>query len=51
MDAGILVAIFFSLFTSVGLWALQPKADAEKARQRRLAEHQMNARLLRMNIS
>jgi hypothetical protein len=44
--AGLLVAIFLALFTSGKRWS----AAQDKARARRMAEHRMNARLLRLDI-
>jgi hypothetical protein len=54
MEAAVFVAIFFSLITAFVLafvlcghdW----KAAEEKARERRMVEHKMNARLLRFNL-
>ena len=43
---GLLVAILFSLF----LWGKEWRAAEERARERRLAGHRMNARLLRLDI-
>jgi hypothetical protein len=45
-----LVAIFVAVFLPMLLSATQWKAEQDKARARRMAEHQMNARLLRLNI-
>jgi len=54
MDAAILIAIFASIFLPLmALWSTTGKqwSDAQdRARERRLAEHRMNARLLRLNI-
>lgn len=44
--ASISVAIFLPLMLSAG----QGRAAEDKARERRLAEARMNARLLRLNI-
>ena len=48
------VAIFFSLFAAIVLPLIMSgkewKAAEEKARARRMAEHRMNARLLRLDI-
>jgi hypothetical protein len=54
MGAAIFVAIFFALFVAI-FFALimsgkQWRAAEERARARRMAEHRMNARLLRLNI-
>jgi uncharacterized protein YpmB len=43
---GIFVAIFFSIITAFDLSGKQRSA----AQDRRIAEHRMNARLLRLNI-
>jgi len=43
---GIFVAIFLSLIVSGKHWT----AAQDRARARRMAEHRMNARLLRLNI-
>jgi hypothetical protein len=57
MDMGAAVAIFVALFVAIFLPFLllimsgeQWKAAQEGARERRMAEHRMNARLLRLNI-
>lgn len=42
--------IFFALFIAAVLSGKDAKALQEKARARRMAEHQMNARLLRFDI-
>ena len=42
----LLVAIFLPLLTLGKQW----RAAEDKARERRMAEHRMNARLLRLNI-
>jgi hypothetical protein len=46
MEAALFVAIFFPLIMSGKQW----KAAQEKARARRMADHRMNARLLRLDI-
>jgi hypothetical protein len=43
---GIFVAILLQLFMSGKQW----RAAQDRARARRMAEHRMNARLLRLNI-
>ena len=43
---GTFVAFFLPMILSGKQW----KAEQEKARERRMAEHRMNARLLRLNI-
>jgi hypothetical protein len=52
METALFVAIFVSLFISFAFVLLgEPsRAAQEKARERRMAEHRMNARLLRLNI-
>ena len=54
MGAAIFVAIFFVLFVAIVLpltmSGKQWRAAEERARARRMAEHRMNARLLRLNI-
>ena len=54
---GAAVAIFVALFVAIFLVFLplimsgkQWRAAQERARERRMAEHRMNARLLRLNI-
>ena len=51
---GIFVATFVSLFIPIFLPLIlsgkQWKAAEDRARARRMAEHRMNARLLRLNI-
>ncbi len=42
----LLIAIFLPFFLSGRQW----EAMQEKARARRMAEHRMNARLLRLNL-
>jgi hypothetical protein len=54
MEAAILVAIFAAIFVAIFL-ALISALDLDgkrtrAARDRRIAEHKMNARLLRLNI-
>jgi uncharacterized membrane protein len=43
---GLFVAIFFLLIMSGKRW----RAEQDRAQARRMAEHRMNARLLRLNI-
>jgi hypothetical protein len=54
MGVAILVSVFLSLFIAIFLSLIlsgkQWKAAEERARARRMAEHRMNARLLRLNI-
>jgi hypothetical protein len=51
---GAAVAIFLALFVAVFLPVImsgeQSRAAQDRARARRMAEHRMNARLLRLNI-
>ena len=52
MDAAIFVAIFVATFCSI-IIALSGKhwrAAEDRARDLRMAEHRMNARLLRLNV-
>jgi hypothetical protein len=52
MEAALFVAIFVSLFTAF-VFVLSGehwRAAQDKARERRMAEYRMNARLLRLNI-
>jgi hypothetical protein len=44
------VAIFFLLFFPLIMSGEQWRAAQDRARARRMAEHRMNARLLRLNI-
>jgi hypothetical protein len=50
--AGMLVSIFVSIFLPmiIVLSGKQWRAAEERARARRMAEHRMNARLLRFDI-
>jgi len=54
MEEAILVSIFVAVFVAVSLPLIlagtQGRAAEDAARERRLAEYRMNARLLRMNI-
>jgi hypothetical protein len=54
MRAAIFVAIYFALFVAILLSLImsgeQWRAAQDRARARRMAEHRMNARLLRLNI-
>jgi hypothetical protein len=56
MGAAIFIAIFFGLFLAIFLLFLpiimgeQWRAAQDRARARRMAEHRMNARLLRLNL-
>ena len=44
------VAIFVAIFLPIILSGEQWNVTQERARARRMAEHRMNARLLRLNI-
>jgi uncharacterized membrane protein len=52
--AATFVAIFFALFVAIVLSLVMSgkhwRAAQDKARARRMAEHRMNARLLRLDI-
>jgi hypothetical protein len=54
MKAALFVAIFVSLFIAFAfvfvLLGEQWREAQDRARRRRMAEHRMNARLLRLNI-
>jgi hypothetical protein len=52
MGAAIFVAIFLSLFVAIALLmsGKQWRAEQDRARARRMAEHRMNARLLKLDI-
>jgi hypothetical protein len=57
MGAAIFVAIYLALFAAIFLLFLpliisgeQWRAAQDRAHARRMAEHRMNARLLRLNI-
>ena len=50
MEAALFVAIFFSIFTALVPSGKAWRAAQDKARERRIAEYRMNARLLRLNI-
>jgi heme exporter protein D len=57
MNMGAEIAIFVALFVGISvacalliLSVTQSKAARENARERRMAEHRMNARLLRLDI-
>ena len=52
MEAALFIAILGAMFCAIILClsGTQGKAVQEKARERRMAEHRMNARLLRLNI-
>jgi len=46
----ILVSLFVAIFLPLILSGKQWSAEQDKARARRMAEHRMNARLLRLDI-
>jgi hypothetical protein len=46
----IFVAVFVSMFFSIFAASDQSEKRRSEARDKRLAEHKMNARLLRLNI-
>jgi len=48
--AAILTAIFVAIFLPLILSRKQWREAEDRARERRLAEHRMNARLLRLDI-
>ena len=54
METALLVAIFVSLFIPVAFVLVLSgdgwRAAQEKARERRMAEHRLNARLVRLDI-
>jgi hypothetical protein len=54
MEAARLVAIFISLFVAIFIPLIlsgkQWREEQDRARARRMAEHRMNARLLRLDI-
>jgi DNA topoisomerase VI subunit B len=53
MEPAVIVAIFVSLFVACVpfmSWGKDWAAEQEKARERRMAAHRMNARLLRFDI-
>jgi hypothetical protein len=54
MEAARFIAIFVALFVAILLPLImsgkQWRAAEDRARARRMAEHRMNARLLRLNI-
>jgi hypothetical protein len=47
---GVLASIFLPMFCAFVLSGKQWRAEQDRARERRMAEHRMNARLLRLNI-
>jgi hypothetical protein len=48
--AGTLMSVFLPMFFAFVLSGKQWRAEQERARARRMAEHRMNARLLRLDI-
>jgi hypothetical protein len=47
---GTLVSVFLPMLLAFVLSGKQWRAEQERARERRMAEHRMNARLLRLGI-
>jgi uncharacterized membrane protein len=52
VEAALFVAIFVALLIAFAfvLWGEHWRAEQDRARERRMAEYRMNARLLRLNI-
>ncbi len=50
MEVAIFVAVFVAIFLPLILSGKEWRTSQDKARERRLAEHRMNARLLRFDI-
>jgi hypothetical protein len=50
MEAAIFVALFVAVFLPVVFAGAKSNAEEERGRARRMAEHRMNARLLRFNL-
>ena len=50
MGAAIIVAILVAIFLPMILSGKQWRAEQDRVRERRMAEHRMNARLLKLNI-
>ena len=50
MEAAIFIALFEAIFLPFMLSGKEWRAAEDRARERRMAEHRMNARLLRLNI-
>lgn len=56
MNLGVLIAVLTSAFTSIFLIGVtvgsggQRRAAQERERERRRVDHEMNARLLRLNL-
>jgi hypothetical protein len=48
--AAVMTAILTAVFLPIAMSGAFGKAEQEKARARRMADHRMNARLLRMDI-
>ena len=42
--------VFFPIIIALGWFGYESRAAQDRARERRMAEHRMNARLLRLNI-
>lgn len=50
MELALLASVFASLIIACALSGKDWSADQNKARERRMAEHRLNARLLKFNI-
>lgn len=50
MEVVIFVSLFIAIALPLALTGKQAKAAEDRARERRLAEHRLNARLLRFNM-
>lgn len=50
MDAGIFISLFCAIFLPFYFGVTPSRAEQEKARERRMAAHRMQARLLRLDI-
>lgn len=50
METAIFVSIFVALFVAIVLPLSGTRQAQDRARERRMAEHRMNARLLRLDI-
>jgi hypothetical protein len=50
MEVAIFVTIFVAIYLPMILSGKEWRAAEDRARERRMAEHRMNARLLRLNI-
>ena len=50
MEAAIFIALFVAIYLPFMLSGKEWRAAEDRARERRMAEHRMNARLLRLDI-